>query len=139
MTIREAIATYIGKWATMPAFHDKTDYEILQQINVCVIIPLKSGHEIFIDNCKDDEPNKNGVFKRLSFTIEIDDNCNDTCLPKVPNNISYSTRKYRWHGRNKIDLYFDKIKERDINSFISLNGGIDIDGYNEHLDKLLFY
>ena len=138
MVIREAIAVYLDKWSHMPAFHGKTTYEILQQIDVCVTIPLKSGHEIFIDNCKDDIPNKNGVFKRLTFTMEIDDG-NDACFPKVPNNISYSINKYRWYGRNKVDLYFDRIKERDVNIFISLNGGIDIDGYIKHLNNLFCY
>lgn len=137
MTIREAIDMYLDKWAHMPSFKKyKNNIEILQHIDVCVTIPLKSGHEIFIDNYKYDKPNKNGVFKRLSFTIELDDNGENTCFPKVPDNISYTTRKYKWCDRNKIDLYFHKIKERDINSFILSNGGVDKDKYIVHLNKL---
>lgn len=133
-TVREAIKEY---WHRRSIQLGISYEESAMKHNTCVIIPLGNGHEIFIDNyvALGEVPNKNLVFRKLSFEIEYNK------LDLFPPNIRSlpapeSTNEYKYGKDKFISLYFEDVKERDINSFIIDNGGIDDYNYDKKLKEL---
>ena len=109
-TIREAIKFYTERKCVVL----KREYlDIVFTTSLCVIIPLKNGVRIFIDThpemeylkeeCPLEMPNKNGIFKRVSFEIL------DGVEPVITSlNINKSSC-------NGVLYYVDAAKERAIN------------------------
>lgn len=144
MTIRQAINTYseCKKDAInyLNKKHGAKTYslnEIIQTTSLCVIIPLHNGVTMFIDThpevdsirekFPEDMPNKNCVFKRLSF--EIEDGGNPVFPDSIKKHVSVSEC-------NGIAYFIDSAKERVVNEFISYNGGIDEEAYKIRLNNL---
>lgn len=136
MTIREAIKYYFERKAEAL----NQDYmKTIFTTPLSVIIPMNNGIKIFVEVYTNAEfmyrnefrlglPNKNGVFKRLSFSI----------LPynisklKVPDTIKLE----KCFTNEKIDYCVDLTKERFVNQFISLNDGIDENEYKRLIETL---
>lgn len=144
MTIRQAINTYseckmdaINATRKKHGMTELSFNDIIQTTSLCVIIPLRNGVTIFIDThpeidsirekFPEDMPNKNCVFRKLSFVIE------DGTNPVFPDSI----KKYMNASEcNGIAYFIDRAKERVVNEFISYNGGIDEEGYERRLNEL---
>lgn len=134
MTIRKAIELYF----TYKSHALSKDIGTLERTTcLCFTIPLNNGVFIFIDthtNMKDFKdkyplkyPNKNNVFKRVSFEIM------DIGKPVLPRSIL----KYTSESPCNDVLYFvDTAKERAINEFINANGGIDEEKLNKEMKDL---
>lgn len=123
MTIREAIREYTESKAK--ALSREVSH-VIHNTSLCFIITMNNGVRIFIDSHPEADyfkkeyplemPNKNNVFKRISF--EICDNV-EPIIPKAMD-------KYIKHSSANGTLYFvDAAKERPINEFINCNGGIN--------------
>ena len=131
MTIREAINEYTNAKAD---YLGQNFLDVIQNTNLCVNIPLKNGSVLFIDTYTSDyfkenypleQPNKNGVFNRVSFEI----------YGEEPN-IS-SIAKYTFPSQaNGVLYYVENAKERAINEFISDNGGIDEDDFHAKIKEM---
>lgn len=135
MTIREAIKFYTDRKATVLK---KSYLEVVRSTSLCIIIPLKNGSKVFLDTHPEipsfwedyalDMPNKNGVFKRLSF--EILDTGVEVVIPRsISNKVSDSSA-------NGILYFVDTATERAVNEFISCNGGIDVDNFVKDVEFL---
>ena len=134
MTIRAAIKFYTERKCSV----SKMEYlDVVFATSLCIIIPLNNGVRIFVDTHPEMEylkekypleiPNKNGIFKRISFEI-LDDR-----EPIIPECI----RKYISNSScNEVLYYADTVKERVINEFISYNGGIDIEKFTKNVVEL---
>lgn len=134
MTIRKAIELYF----TYKSHALSKDIETLERTTcLCFIIPLNNGVFIFIDthtNMKDfkdkyplEYPNKNNVFKRVSFEIM------DIGKPVLPRSIL----KYTSESSYKDTLYYvDAAKERVINEFINANGGVNKEKFEKEMKEL---
>ena len=72
-------------------------------------------------------PNKNHIFKKISF--EIIDHDKDINIDSIK---SYTSKSCA----NFVAYYVERAKEKHINQFISANGGIDIDQYMLSLKEL---
>ena len=124
MTIREAINLYTNAKAE---YLGRNFLDVIQNTTLSLIVPLKNGSKLFIDTYTDDyfkekypleQPNKNGVFKRISFEI----------YNKEP--ILTSIKKYTSVSSANDTLYYvDNAKERCVNEFLCDNGGIDYDAF----------
>ena len=123
MTIREAIQKYTEIKAKALG---REISHVIYNTSLCFIIPMNNGVRIFIDSHPEADyfkkeyslemPNKNNVFKRISFEI-----CDDV-EPIIPKAMD----KYVKHSSANGTLYFvDAAKERPINEFINCNGGIN--------------
>lgn len=134
MTIREAIKMYTEKKCEVC----KRDYlDVVNNTSLCVIIPLNNGVRIFIDTHPEVEtirekypleiPNKNGIFKRVSFEV-LDDKD-----PIIPESMKKYINKSSCMG---VLYYVDTAKERVINEFISCNGGINVKEYSKYIEIL---
>lgn len=134
MTIREAIKVYTERKSKTLK---RNYFDVVNNTSLCIIIPLNNGVRIFIDTPTEMEylkrdyplrmPNKNGVFKRISFEIL------DGKEPVIPDSIKKYTTKASAYG---VIYYVDTAKERDINEFISSNGGINIEEYQKEIISL---
>ena len=133
MTIREAIKIY-GEYRAK-----KWNVSYLEAINggtVCVIIPLNSGSRIFVcidvdadwfrEKYPNELPNKNGIFKRLSFEFTFFDTD-----PIITKEIREQVRCW-----DNISCYVEAVKEKYINELINLNGDINKQEYLKDLDEL---
>lgn len=123
MTIREAIREYTESKAKILC---REVSHVTHNTSLCFIIPMNNGVRIFIDSHPEADyfkkeyplemPNKNNVFKRISFEI-----CDDV-EPIIPK----AMEKYVSRSSASGTLYFvDAAKERVINDFLSCNGGIN--------------
>ena len=135
MTIREAIKAYTERKSKTL----KRDYlDVVNNTGLCIIIPLNNSVRIFIDTHPEMEylnrdyplemPNKNGVFKRISFEI-----LDDGVLPVIPVNMAKCISKSCANG---VLYYVDTVKEKVINEFINDNGGINIEEYQKEIISL---
>lgn len=144
MTIRQALHTYSQrKMNCINVGRKKHEMEelsfdnIINTTGLCVIIPLHNGVNMFFDlhpevpsirkEFPDECPNKNGIFRRLTF--EIDDESN----PIFPDSIRQYVNESSCNG---VSYYIDRAKERAVNEFISYNGGIDEEDYERRLNEL---
>ena len=129
MTIREAIREYTESKAKI--FGREVSC-VIHDTCLCFIIPMNNGVRIFIESHPEADyfkkkyplemPNKNNVFKRISFEI-----CDDK-EPIIPKSMDKYIKHYSINGT----LYFvDAAKERAINEFISCNGGINEENLSE--------
>ena len=134
MTIREAIKEYTESKAKVLG---KEISYVINNTSLCFIIPMKNGVRIFIDSHPEADyfkksyplemPNKNNVFKRISFEI-----CDDA-EPIIPKTME----KYVARSSANGTLYFvDAAKERSINEFISCNGGINEEKFIKDIKEL---
>lgn len=133
ITIRQAIRIFTESKA---ARLKRDFFDVLYNSSLCIVIPLNNGVSIFIDSHPEMEyfksnyplemPNKNGVFKRISF--EILDNPNNGVV--IPNSIDKYISKSSFRG---VLYHVDAAKESVVNEFISANGGINI---NELVDNI---
>lgn len=135
MTIREAIE----KYTTEKANYLHREYkDVVNDTSLSIIIPLKNGISIFIDVCPYLEsvrknyplemPNKNGIFKRLSFEI-----LDYGVIPVIPKSMEKYVCESHCCG---VSCYIDSAKEKVINEFISANGGINTDKYFDNVHSL---
>lgn len=130
MTIREAIRKFYEKWMqTLNCGY----LEAVNRVSVIVTIPLNSGVRLFIDTYVNEDVDKNGIFRRLTFDIT------GSLDPYMLNsdNFAYMGNDYKTYvvyGEYVHKVY--AAKEKDINRFISDNGGINVKRYNEYLDGL---
>lgn len=124
ISIREAIYAY----QLVKSISIKKDYlDTVFNTALSIIIPMNNGVRIFIDTHPEvdflkekfplEMPNKNGIFKRISFEI-LDNGCD----PIIPNTINPYLHKTVATG---VLYYADTVKERVVNEFIVYNGGID--------------
>ena len=135
MTIREAIKEYTEQKSSCIG---KDYLDAIFNTGLCLIIPLNNGVRIFIDThpemdyLKDkyplEMPNKNGIFKRISFEI-IDNGIN----PKIPDGLQKYISEV---SSNDISYYINTAKEKFINEFINDNGGININEFHDNLKSL---
>ncbi len=137
MTIREAIEEYTKRKAKVLG---REISHVVNNTSLCFIIPMNNGVQIFIDSHPEahyfkkeyplEMPNKNNVFKRISFEI-----CDDS-EPVIPKAMEkYVTQS----SANGVLYYVDAAKERVINEFISYNGGIDEEKFIENIRELWDY
>lgn len=136
MTIREAIKTY----EEIKAKYLKIDYTYaVNNTSLCVIVPLNNGIKLFIDThhgmdfirekYPSDLPNKNGVFKRVTFEI-----IHNGVKPVIPDSLVKYTHFNGFDG--EFSHFIDSAKERPINEFINLNGGINEEHYKKCVTEL---
>lgn len=134
MTIRKAIELYFTHKSHALS---KDIGTLVRTTCLCFIIQCNNGVTIFIDTHQNMEgfkdkypleyPNKNNVFKRVSFEIL------DIVKPILPRSIL----KYTSESPCNDVLYFvDTAKERAINEFINANGGIDEEKLNKEMKDL---
>ena len=137
MTIRQAINKYNMAKAN---YLDKDLLYVIFNTSTCLIITMNNGVKIFLDihpemdymekeEFKLELPNKNGVFKRISFEIL----CNNVESLKIPLSM---TNKITKSSCNGVAYYVDLAKEKVINEFISLNGGINLDDLQENINEM---
>lgn len=134
MTIREAISLYSDYKSK--CIKRNISY-LVNNTSLCMIIPLNNGVRIFIDTHPEIEeirkkyplemPNKNNVFKRISFEISDDEE------PVLPESIKKYTGESPCNG---VLYYVDTAKERAINEFINANGGIDENLYKRYQEEI---
>ena len=137
MTIRQVINKYNMAKAN---YLDKDLLYVIFNTSTCLIITMNNGMKIFLDihpemdymkkeEFKLELPNKNGVFKRISFEI-LYNNVEDLKIPlSMANKITKSSC-------NGVAYYVDLAKEKVINEFISLNGGINLDDLQKNINEM---
>lgn len=124
MTIREAITKYEE---TKAKALNRDFLDVVNNTSLCIIIPMNNGVRISIDTHPEADylkekyplemPNKNGVFKRVSFEI-LDDGIAPILPISIKDNITTSLA-------SGVAFYVNCAKERVINEFINFNGGIN--------------
>jgi len=136
MTIREAIKIYNERKSKVL----NRDYlDVVNNTGLCIVIPLNNGINIFIDthpemdNFKEkyplEMPNKNGIFKRISFEV-----FSENKEPVIPECVQkYICKSFTIYP---ISYYFHPMKERLINTFIKYNGGINEGEFIDYVNNL---
>lgn len=131
-TIRQAVNYYYETKATN---FEMDIADAIKTTSLCFIIKLNNGISIFINMNQYDEyvtlkPNKNGVFKKFLFEFY------GNTKPVIPEIMKGSISKLHSFDNGVHFETTQPIKERVMNEFISLNGGINEEYFKESINKL---